>query len=110
MDATELADADRVLAEHETHLEAELAALTGGPQDAGGIPFGKRVGEGTAAAAHRMSAVSAQEQLLRTLAAVRHARERVAEGTYGTCEACGEDIAAERLEARPHVSRCVRHA
>ncbi len=110
MDTTGLTAADRTLAEHETHLEAELAALTGGPAEAEGIPFGKRVGEGTAAAAHRMSAVSAQEQLLRTLEAVRHARARVADGTYGTCEVCGEEIPAERLEARPHVSRCVRHA
>lgn len=110
MDTTGLAAADRSLAAHEQRLVAELAALTGGPAEAEGIPFGKRVGEGTAAAAHRMSAVSAQEQLLRSLEAVRHARSRVAAGTYGTCEVCGEQIPAERLEARPHVSRCVRHA
>lgn len=110
MDTTRLADADRTLAEHEAHLETELAALVGGPAEAEGIPFGKRVGEGTAAAAHRMSAVSTQEQLLRSLTAVRDARARVADGTYGTCEACGEEIPAERLEARPHVSRCVAHA
>lgn len=110
MDTTRLAAADRTLAEHEAHLEAEIAALTGGPAEAEGIPFGKRVGEGTAAAAHRMSAVSAQEQLLRSLTAVREARGRVADGSYGTCEVCGEEIPAERLEARPHVTRCVRHA
>lgn len=110
MDTTGLERADLLLAQHQEHLEAELMALTGGPAEAEGIPFGKRVGEGTAAAAHRMSAVSTQEQLLRSLADVRHARERVADETYGTCEVCGDPIPLERLEARPHVSRCVRDA
>lgn len=110
MDTTGLERADHLLAQHQEHLEAELSALTGGPAEAEGIPFGKRVGEGTAAAAHRMSAVSTQEQLLRSLADVRHARERVVDGTYGTCEVCGDPIPPERLEARPHVSRCVRDA
>lgn len=35
---------------------------------------------------------------------------RLADGLYGRCEVCGEDIGAERLEARPATARCVRHA
>jgi DnaK suppressor protein len=30
------------------------------------------------------------------------------EGTYGTCEICGQPIAAERLEALPAATFCVR--
>lgn len=109
MDAADLDRTDHDLAEHEARLDAQLALLTR-PSETGSIPFGKRVGEGTAAAADRMNAVSTQEQLLRSLADVRRARQRITEGTYGTCEVCGEPIPAGRLEARPQTSRCVQHA
>ena len=33
---------------------------------------------------------------------------RVADGSYGICVNCGEDISEERLEAVPHAARC-RH-
>jgi RNA polymerase-binding transcription factor DksA len=39
-----------------------------------------------------------------------HALERVGEGTYGTCEHCGQPIAAERLAARPASRTCIRCA
>lgn len=35
------------------------------------------------------------------------ARARLRAGTYGTCERCGQPIAAGRLEARPAARRCV---
>ena len=35
---------------------------------------------------------------------------RIADGTYGRCEVCGEPIAAGRLEARPAARTCVAHA
>ena len=35
---------------------------------------------------------------------------RLAAGTYGTCEVCGEPIDPARLEARPTATTCVRHA
>ena len=35
------------------------------------------------------------------------ALQRLDAGTYGTCESCGEPIAAGRLEARPVARRCV---
>ena len=38
---------------------------------------------------------------------VEHALERIANGTYGTCEACGREIDAERLRARPAARFCV---
>ncbi len=99
-----------MLAEHEEQLVADLATLTAAPAQGENISFGKRIGEGTSLAVDRLSAVAVQEQLLDVLAQVRGARQRVAEGTYGTCEVCGEEIPAARLEARPWASRCVRHA
>jgi RNA polymerase-binding transcription factor DksA len=61
-------------------------------------------------AVDRLTAVSTQEQLLAMLTEVRKARRRIAEGTYGTCEVCGERIPDARLEARPWAVRCVRHS
>ncbi len=38
------------------------------------------------------------------------ALERVAAGSYGRCEVCGQAIPAARLEVRPATTRCVQHA
>lgn len=35
---------------------------------------------------------------------------RLDEGTYGSCETCGEAISAARLEAMPAARRCIQHA
>lgn len=103
-------EADRLLAEREASLEAELAELTRRPTEMGTISFGKRVGEGTSIAVDRLAAVSAQEHLLAMLDEVRRARRRVADGSYGTCEVCGEPIPEGRLEARPWATRCLAHS
>lgn len=34
------------------------------------------------------------------------ALERIEEGIFGLCVACGDDISPERLEAVPHAARC----
>jgi RNA polymerase-binding transcription factor DksA len=103
-------DIDDLLAEREAELLDELATLTKPTGEMGGISFGKRVGDGTAMAVDRLTAVSAQEQLLSVLEQVRRARQRVADGTYGVCEVCGEPIPEGRLEARPWAVRCVKHS
>ncbi|TLM73578.1 TraR/DksA C4-type zinc finger protein [Pseudarthrobacter sp. NamB4] len=41
---------------------------------------------------------------------VEAALARIADGTYGTCAVCGEDIADGRLEARPWTAVCILHA
>jgi RNA polymerase-binding transcription factor DksA len=38
------------------------------------------------------------------------ARRRVEQGSYGICDACGEAIPAERLEALPSTRFCTAHA
>ena len=103
-------DAGRLLAEREERLEAELAELTKPPGEIGTISFGKRVGEGTSMAVDRLAAVSAQEHLLAMLDDVRRAQTQVSDGTYGTCEVCGEPIPDGRLEARPWSTRCLAHS
>jgi DnaK suppressor protein len=103
-------DADLLLAERETELEAQLTELTKPVGELGTISFGKRIGEGTSMAVDRLAAVSTQEHLLAMLDEVRRARRRVVDGTYGVCEVCGEPIPAGRLEARPWANRCIAHS
>jgi DnaK suppressor protein len=47
------------------------------------------------------------EKLRDQLIMVNRALDRVAEGTYGTCERCGAVIPPERLEALPYVTLCL---
>ena len=41
------------------------------------------------------------------LRAIEEALLRIDEGTYGTCEDCGEEISVKRLNAVPFAVRCV---
>lgn len=41
------------------------------------------------------------------LAKIEEALERIEDGTYGICEACGEGISVERLRARPVTTLCI---
>ena len=38
---------------------------------------------------------------------IEEALERIEDGTFGVCDACGEDISIERLEARPVTTLCI---
>ncbi|MEO3781037.1 TraR/DksA C4-type zinc finger protein [Micromonospora sp. B11E3] len=42
-----------------------------------------------------------------SLEQITDALRRIAEGTYGTCERCGNAIPTERLEILPHARFCV---
>ena len=44
------------------------------------------------------------------LEAVQQALARMDDGTYGTCDVCGNQIGQARLEAIPFTSRCIDHA
>ena len=98
------------LAAKRAELEAELADLSAPVDDQGGISFGKRVGDGTSIAVERLSQVAVHERLKDTLSDVVRAEEKLAGGSYGVCDACGEPIPAERLEALPWATLCVADA
>lgn len=49
------------------------------------------------------------ESLERELAELEAALRRVDAGTYGRCEACGEEITPERLEVHPAARFCTEH-
>ena len=73
--------------------------------------------QGEAGAAHRPKATRQQEEQAslreeteRRLQDIDRALERIDEGTYTTCEVCGREIDAERLEAIPMTRRCIDDA
>jgi DnaK suppressor protein len=92
-------------------LESEVAALTDAPRDPlATVSFGKRVGEGTSQAVERLTQTSAARALWTKLGEVSRALDKLDEGSYGRCDACGRTIAADRLEAIPWATRCVECA
>jgi DnaK suppressor protein len=85
----------------------EMEQLTRPAADAGGISFGKRVGDGTSIAVERITQVATHDRLQIVLDEVSRAEAKVAEGTYGLCDICEKPIAEARLEARPWSTHCV---
>jgi len=51
-----------------------------------------------------------EEDATRQLREVEEALERIDNGTYGTCQACGKAIPEERLEAVPWTKLCIDDA
>ena len=96
------------LAQSSNEIEAKLSAIeTAAVSAAGGIGFGKRIGEGTNIAVERISDVARHDGLRSRLANVRRAEEKLTAGSAGRCDDCGEVISPERLEALPWAVRCV---
>ncbi len=51
--------------------------------------------------------LSILENVLSELAEIEHALERINDGSYGRCEACGRPIDEERLDAMPATRLCL---
>jgi DnaK suppressor protein len=91
-------------------LDAEMAAMSKKPTEQGSISFGKRIGEGTSMAVDRLAQVAVHDQYQVTRADVVRALEKLDEGTYGSCDVCGQPIAEGRLDALPWAVLCVEDA
>ena len=63
--------------------------------------------EGATIAFERSQVDSLVRQTRHHLDELAAAEERLAAGTYGTCETCGRPIAQARLEARPVARECI---
>ncbi len=57
----------------------------------------------------RTKELALQEDAAARLEDVARAFEKLGDGSYGTCEACGGPIPEERLEAMPAARFCVEH-
>ena len=88
-------EAEGISAEAEGEQLSELAAYDQHQADLGTETF------------EREKDFSLLEQLEAELDELDRALRKVDEGTYGRCEACGQEIPAERLEAMPGTRFCV---
>ena len=107
-----------------TGLHAELAALEeelaehGKPAGEGDEYAGSSESEGEEAdpvdAADNIEELVTNVPLVSELQkrrkAIKSALRKMKDGTYGTCDECGEDISLDRLEANPAAATCIRHA
>jgi DnaK suppressor protein len=69
--------------------------------------FGKRIGDGTTEAISRLTDIGVGRSLETGLDRTERALAKLDEGTYGTCDACGEAIPPARLRALPDSVLCV---
>ena len=96
------------LQERADELRAELAVLTKVTRDPSAtIGFGKRVGEGTSQAIDRFAEVGVAQELQPIKERIQRALQKLDDGTYGTCDECGKEIAAGRLNAAPESALCI---
>lgn len=66
--------------------------------------------EGVTVAFERAQVAGLLERARAELRALDAAAGRLASGTYGTCERCGDPIAPERLDALPATTTCIHCA
>ena len=63
--------------------------------------------DGSTASLDQARDVALLEQTERTLSELAEAQQRLASGTYGVCEICGQQIPTARMLARPETRSCV---
>jgi DnaK suppressor protein len=55
----------------------------------------------------RIATLRIRDRERKLLAKIDSVLDRINDGTYGMCEACGEPISFERLKARPETTLCI---
>ena len=100
-------DARRRLEEIRDELRERVDALSEPPELGASQGFGKRIGDGTTEAIRRLTDIGVGASFEERLDRVERALEKLDEGTYGTCDACGKSIPAPRLQAMPDSVLCV---
>lgn len=71
------------------------------------LDFGDGFADAGAATAERTERLGVVESLKSQLDSVDAAIARMEEGNYGVCASCGNDIAPERIAARPSSIYCI---
>src|SRR5688500_13059600 len=88
-------------------LEAERDALRAEVADLTGLDYDANFADTSQVTAERGETEALANTLKETLEEVEHALLKLDDGTYGTCEVCGEEIAEARLEAMPAARYCI---
>ena len=86
-------------------LERDIATIVESAK--GGATDDEHDAEGATIAFERAQAMALLEETRTQVEALDTALARVDAGSYGVCESCGQDIAPERLAARPSATLCI---
>ena len=86
-------------------LQAQIAQITmaGGE----GLGYGNHMADDATEAFEQAKGLALRQHLERLLQQVERALEKMAAGTYGICEQCGQAIDPARLKALPHALLCL---
>ena len=107
---TDSLDLDAVQRELEARREetrGRVAGLAKRPERGSAQGFGKRIGDGTVEAIRRQTDIGVGTSLEEGLARTERALAKLDEGSYGICDACGEEIDPARLRAMPDGVLCL---
>ena len=85
----DLAEVERLLRERQAEISERVGTLTKPPERGAGVQFGKRVGDGTTEAVSRLTEVGVVRDLSASSERIKRALEKLDEGSYGRCDACG---------------------
>ncbi|MFN8160781.1 MAG: TraR/DksA C4-type zinc finger protein [Solirubrobacterales bacterium] len=88
-------------------LDGRIGELTKTPERGSTVQFGRRIGDGTTEAVSRFTDVAIVDNLIGTRERVSRALEKIDDGSYGRCDACGAKIPAGRLQAAPESTLCM---
>jgi len=88
----------------ELRAQAEALALEHEPGD---VQFDEEGGEGGTANVDRELDLHLSAQAQAAIEEIDAALAKIAAGTYGSCESCGNPVPRARLEALPHARLCV---
>ena len=91
---------DALHTEHSGTLEEETGELVSSSWD-------DHLGDTATETHDREVDYGLEENADAVLGEIDAALKRIDDGTYGTCEVCGQPIAPERLEARPWATLCI---
>lgn len=107
--ALDISRAEQALREERTHLVHQLDEL--GAAETGDLKtdldFGGSFADAAAVTAERTEVLGLVESLKSQLDDVDKALAHIEAGTYGTCDKCGNEIGAARMEFRPSSVLCV---
>ena len=99
--------AGKTLRSEQADLQQRLGRFAAKPERGSNLSFGKRIGDGTIEAVDRLNQIGVAKRLESRLERVDRALEKLEDGTYGTCDACGGAIDPRRLRAAPESTVCV---
>jgi len=106
-DAVDRSEIERALRERKRELDERLAVLAKPPERGALLGFGKRIGDGTTEAISRITEAGVGTSLEASVERVNRALAKLGDGTYGSCDTCGKEIAPARLAAAPESVLCI---